>query len=315
MIILRKTTLLGCAAAFLFSCAAPDQPKRNNKELAHPFADFEDVTKIDLNAIKSSFDFDPDQFSYAYGQALRAKLLQQGYVNLIEGPFINAFLRAKKEETLRLDQVNSRLMQLRQMRVSNPSESRELSEYVGLYTGLTEKNEGLMNQVQIASFAQGFKDKSSGINELNKVLGGDVNCDSLLESTQNQYAEYVGKRYLEENISLNGVQSTASGLQYRRVKKGTGPSPNDKSQVTVHYRGTLVSGEVFDSSYDRGEPISFGLDKVIPGWTEGLQLMKVGAAFKFYIPYELAYGSRSTGSIPAYSTLIFEVELLDFKNP
>lgn len=122
----------------------------------------------------------------------------------------------------------------------------------------------------------------------------------------------AGKLFLESNSSAEGVQTTDSGLQYRVLQQGTGSEhPMATSRVTVHYHGTLLDGTVFDSSVDRGEPIAFGLNQVIPGWTEGVQLMVVGEKSRFFIPSNLAYGNRSTGSIAPGSTLIFDVELLE----
>jgi len=115
--------------------------------------------------------------------------------------------------------------------------------------------------------------------------------------------------WLEENAKKDGVVTLESGLQYRVISEGTGASPEETSMVTVHYKGTMIDGTQFDSSYDRGEPASFPLDGVIKGWTEGVQLMKEGAKYEFYIPYNLAYGERGSRSIPPYSTLIFIVEL------
>jgi len=121
----------------------------------------------------------------------------------------------------------------------------------------------------------------------------------------------VGIDFLAENAKKEGVNTTASGLQYTVVEEGTGNTPQATDVVTVHYKGTLIDGTVFDSSIDRGEPISFPLNRVIPGWTEGLQLMKEGGKSTFYIPYELGYGDRGAGQvIPPYSALIFEVELI-----
>ena len=123
----------------------------------------------------------------------------------------------------------------------------------------------------------------------------------------------AGKIFLEENAQNEGVMVTPSGLQYKILKKGNGPKPIDGDRVRVNYEGKLIDGTVFDSSYKRGEPIEFGLDQVIPGWTEGLKLMPVGSTFMLYIPQELAYGEnvQPNGPIPPYSTLIFKVELLD----
>jgi FKBP-type peptidyl-prolyl cis-trans isomerase FklB len=121
----------------------------------------------------------------------------------------------------------------------------------------------------------------------------------------------AGKIFLAENAKKKGVKALPSGLQYEVLKEGSGDkTPAATDTVTVQYRGTLIDGTEFDSSYSRGQPATFQLDKVIKGWTEGVQLMKPGAKYKFFIPPELAYGPRGGGRIPPNSTLIFEVELV-----
>jgi len=125
----------------------------------------------------------------------------------------------------------------------------------------------------------------------------------------------AGEEFLAKNKSKAGVKTTASGLQYEVVKQGTGPKPKDTDTVEVHYTGTLLNGEKFDSSVDRGQPTSFPLKGVIPGWTEGLQLMPVGSKYKFYIPANLAYGENGPGPIGPNATLTFEVELLKILPP
>lgn len=121
----------------------------------------------------------------------------------------------------------------------------------------------------------------------------------------------AGEKFLKENAQRAEVKTTASGLQYEVLEATLGQKPKATDTVKVHYEGTLIDGTVFDSSYKRGEPISFGLNQVIKGWTEGLQLMSIGSKYKLYIPYQLGYGEQGAGaSIPPYSTLIFTVELL-----
>ena len=143
---------------------------------------------------------------------------------------------------------------------------------------------------------------------------------SLFDRLQSNAGEKIetekakGKTFLEENKKRPEVTETASGLQYEVLTEGTGDKPKASSRVTTHYTGTTLDGKVFDSSVSRGQPLSFGLNQVISGWTEGLQLMPIGSKYKFFIPSNLAYGDRGAGGdIPGGATLVFEVELLDFK--
>lgn len=131
-------------------------------------------------------------------------------------------------------------------------------------------------------------------------------------ATQTEENKARGADYLKSHAEKEGVQVTESGLQYIVITEGDGVKPKATDEVSVHYRGTLIDGNEFDSSYSRNAPATFGLSQVIPGWTEGLQLMSVGSKFLFVIPYELGYGERGAGgSIGPYETLIFEVELLE----
>jgi FKBP-type peptidyl-prolyl cis-trans isomerase len=134
-------------------------------------------------------------------------------------------------------------------------------------------------------------------------------------ATQTEENKSRGADYLKSHAEKEGVQVTESGLQYIVITEGDGIKPKATDEVTVHYRGTLIDGSEFDSSYSRNAPTSFVLNQVIPGWTEGVQLMSVGSKFLFVIPYELGYGERGAGgSIGPYETLIFEVELLEIKS-
>jgi FKBP-type peptidyl-prolyl cis-trans isomerase len=142
----------------------------------------------------------------------------------------------------------------------------------------------------------------------------------LMAKQQLKYEESLsrnlteGRDFLASNALKEGVQTTSSGLQYRVITEGSGPRPSVSSRVTVHYRGTLIDGTEFDSSYSRGEPATFGLNQVIPGWTEGLQLMNVGSKYELVIPSDLAYGERGTqGTIGPNAVLVFEVELIEIQ--
>ncbi len=131
-----------------------------------------------------------------------------------------------------------------------------------------------------------------------------------LEKKATENNAKAGKEFLEANAKQDGVHVTESGLQYQIVKEGTGKKPGPNDVVTVHYTGRLIDGTVFDSSVERGEPATFAVGQVIPGWVEGLQLMSEGAAWRLFIPSELAYGPHGTGPIGPNSTLIFDVQLL-----
>lgn len=187
---------------------------------------------------------------------------------------------------------------------------------LGVNLGNNFKQQGLDTILDLNIVVRGLldqKDNKSQIaaEEAEKVLQSYF---QKLQEEQTKTKSEEGKKFLEENAKKEGVKTTASGLQYEVITMGTGAKPTATDKVKVHYEGSLINGKVFDSSYKRGEPISFPLNGVIKGWTEGLQLMPVGSKFKFYIPQELGYGERGAGQdIPPYSTLIFVVELLDIE--
>lgn len=164
---------------------------------------------------------------------------------------------------------------------------------------------------------QAFTESVHGEGRMNQEEAEDIMI-ALQEQVTRERSEVLGGRamaegqaYLEENAQRDNVQVTDSGLQYEVIREGEGERPAAEDYVEVHYEGSLVNGDVFDSSYERGEPAVFPLNRVIPGWTEGLQLMQEGAHYRFVIPAELAYGEREVGGrIPPNSTLIFEVELV-----
>ena len=156
---------------------------------------------------------------------------------------------------------------------------------------------------------QGFINGLYEYNDMWEPRAAGLYIQETLNHIQYGDTKEKGEQFLAENALKSGVKVTASGLQYEVLKMGKGPKPTAESTVKVDYEGRLIDGTVFDSSYERGEPIEFPLNGVIKGWTEGLQLMPVGSKFRFYIPQELGYGAQAAGSIPPYSTLIFDVEL------
>jgi len=169
--------------------------------------------------------------------------------------------------------------------------------------------------------AAGIKDAIAGKPQLTSDQVKDIMAqfEKEMEQKQKEVGEKnktEGAKYLEENKKKPGVKTTASGLQYKVIKEGTGAQPKATDMVTVNYRGTLIDGTEFDSSFKRGQPATFPVNGVIKGWTEALQLMKQGGKFQLFIPSNLAYGERAMGpDIGANSTLIFEVELQDVKPP
>lgn len=179
-------------------------------------------------------------------------------------------------------------------------------------------------ELNIDDFAQAIKDVISG-SEL-KVDNAEAqtlvqNFFQEQEAKQQAAAAEAGKAakaageaFLAENGKKEGVVTLPSGLQYQVLKEGNGKKPSATDQVVCHYEGTLIDGTVFDSSYQRNQPATFGLNQVIPGWTEGVQLMQEGAKYRFFIPYKLAYGERGAGAqIPPFAALVFDVELIEVK--
>lgn len=185
---------------------------------------------------------------------------------------------------------------------------------IGMNIGANLRQSGAKN-LAYDDIAAGIRDILSGNDTQisNREAGELLNkYFTELEEQMSKAAIDEGRAFLAANAARPGVVSLPSGLQYEVIVEGNGKKPSAKDTVSCHYHGTLVNGTVFDSSVQRGEPAQFPVNGVIPGWVEALQLMPVGSKWKLFIPYELAYGARGAGqSIPPYSALIFEVELLD----
>jgi len=197
-----------------------------------------------------------------------------------------------------------------------------ISYLIGSDIGHNLINGGIEFNVQILS--KGMEDALSNVDTLiinkqkkDEILGKwqqeRMKKQQEEKAKKSEVAAKAGAQFLALNKNAQGVKELPSGLQYKVIKEGNGPHPKATDKVKVHYHGTLTDGTVFDSSVERGEPISFGLNQVIPGWTEGVQLMTPGSKYIFYIPANLAYGDREMGKIPAGSTLIFEVELFSIE--
>lgn len=202
------------------------------------------------------------------------------------------------------------------------TESDSISYMIGQDVGKSLKT--FKSDITMQAFIKGvedvLKDQQAQISP-DRIKEIQANFSAKLQKKQAEESKITGDKnktdgdkFLTENKSKKGVVTTASGLQYIVIKEGTGPKPKATDKVKVNYKGTLLDGTIFDSSYDRGEPATFVLNQVIPGWTEGVQLMNTGSNYKFFIPSNLAYGERQTGpKIGPNSTLIFEVELISIE--
>lgn len=200
------------------------------------------------------------------------------------------------------------------------TEAKRFSYVVGMDVGNSLKDLGA--DLDVDTVIKAIRDVMEGEDLLLNEAQANELKQAFFQKRQQEAAEQAqqqaaanreqGEAFLAENARKDGVETTESGLQYEVIEEGSGESPAASDRVTVHYTGTLIDGTVFDSSRERGQPATFALNQVIPGWTEGLQLMNEGAHYKFYIPSELAYGERGAGDvIEPGSTLIFDVELIE----
>ena len=196
----------------------------------------------------------------------------------------------------------------------------KLSYSMGIFFGKSVNRQEM--EIDIPAFMQAVEDvlnnseKKLTDDEMQKIINVYQKKEKEEQITKSTNSKVDGEKFLAENRNNDGVIILASGLQYKIIKNGEGKKPLIDSRVIVHYRGTLIDGTEFDSSYARGEPIELGLNQVIKGWQETLQLMSVGSKWQVFIPSELAYGERGAGrAIGPNSTLIFDIELLSIKNP
>ena len=254
----------------------------------------------------------------ADAQAVKIKrgkaIMSEEYYNSLKAS-AEGYAKAQAE----IDELNKQIESMKRqntapaMRSFNDSASYAIGR--DIYNSWEQQRLGINGEMA----AQAMKDNAKGFSQLS-----DMQSRPLLQRFQQQFEQRqragvqenidAGAKFMKEISNNKSVYTTPSGLKYRKMKDGNGHKPKATDRVKVHYTGTLIDGTKFDSSVDRGEPLTFPLNQVIPGWTEGLQLMDEGSKYMLYIPYNLGYGEQPVGNIPPGSTLIFEVELLEI-NP
>lgn len=266
------------------------------------------------------------QMKIASADSLDRPALQKEMKDKIESlnkenaPKLNDFIKGLKES---MGSNADQGAYVQGLNIGHQIATQMLPQFAEMVLG--EGNNDDINKEQVLSgLISALKNQSTAISKedagsfvQSKIEAGQAKAEAKRdEELKGQYTDNVkeGEEFLSENAKREGVVTLPSGLQYEIIKVGTGETPTTDSRVKVHYHGTLIDGTVFDSSVDRGEPTSFGVTQVISGWTEALQLMPVGSKWKLYIPSDLAYGSRDTGSIKPFSTLVFDVELLEIED-
>ena len=263
---------------------------------------------------KANLKTDVDSLSYAIGMArtegLDQYLAQQG----IDSTQMAEFLKGFNEGAAKIDKKDAAYMagmQVGQMVSKQWVEGFNQQIFGG------DSTQTISRENLLAGFLAGVTKKTNVMDMAKAQAFMQTQMEAIKEKANAaKYADNkaAGEKFLAENKGKEGVVTTPSGLQYKILTKGTGAIPADSSKVKVNYKGTLIDGTEFESTYTRNEPATFPANRVIPGWTEALTMMPVGSKWELYIPYNLAYGSKETGGqIKPYSTLIFEIELLDIE--
>lgn len=200
------------------------------------------------------------------------------------------------------------------------SQDSQIAYSIGVNIGGSIASQGILEGIDFDVFIAGLRDAVTGQPQLTQeqMMAAIQSYQEQMmaeQSAQADAARSQSEEFLSANAQKDGVMTTASGLQYMVLESGdaNGASPTTSDSVVAHYHGTFIDGTVFDSSVERGEPATFGVTQVIPGWTEALQMMKVGDKWRLFLPYDLAYGEAGARTIPPYSALIFDVELLEIQ--
>lgn len=329
--ILGAFSALAVLAVMMVSCGGASTPRTSLKNSVDSISYAYGVTMADQGLIQfleqAGVLYSATGIEYDYQMkmasadsteraALQAEMKSKiDSVNKLNGPRLNEFIKGMKE-AINLDkesayahglsigvQFSQQLLpQFNTMLYGEDSDKKVNNDQLlaGVITSL--KNQELaINKLDASNLVQTEMEKAQESQMLRQE-------EDLKEQFQDEIAK--GDAYLKENAAREGVVTLPSGLQYEILKEGNGPIPTKSDRVRVHYHGTLIDGTVFDSSVERGEPATFGVTQVIPGWTEALQLMPVGSKWRLYVPYDLAYGSADRGEIRPFSNLIFDVELL-----
>lgn len=241
-------------------------------------------------------------------------------LNKENAPKLNAFIKGLKEAMGSSDDDNSAYVQ--GLSIGNQIASQMMPQFRDMvFAGDTTKK--INNNQVLSGLISSLKNQSTAIAkaDANTLVQNKIDAAQEIaeakqaEELKGEYTEAIeeAEKFLEENGAREEVVTLPSGLQYEIIKEGKGETPTESDQVKVHYHGTLIDGTVFDSSVDRNEPATFGVTQVIKGWTEALMLMPVGSKWKLYVPQDLAYGAQDRGTIKPFSTLIFDVELLEIE--
>ena len=340
---LKSISILGLSS-ILLACGGSENAEGNDKsnnessEIATQFNAAEDLNS-NLPAVPVAV-FDTisatgvlvDDLSYMHGIAFAQRLMRER-ITFIDASELGAvFIEFEngtktatepKDASTKLRELSKATQNFQQV---NPSQKTEATDAFASLVYVAELKYKGLKEIKTEKFVEGLngyvKKQVIPSNELINLYTNSIKVyedkmaierkeKTLVEGKAKAPEQYA---FLAKKEKEKGILKTASGLLYEVITAGTGAKPNSANKVKVHYEGSTIDGKVFDSSYERGEPIEFGLGQVIKGWTEGLQLMSPGAKYKLYIPQDLGYGARGSGAkIPPYSTLIFTVELISFQ--
>tara|TARA_B100000683_G_C12499560_1_gene557272 strand:+ start:599 stop:1606 length:1008 start_codon:yes stop_codon:yes gene_type:complete len=330
------TTLSLALGILVSSCGEGSETSTSNEETLNTETSIErsenDSIKSGITGLDSIAPDNKKAISMIFGGYLANNLKKQGLDFIVATDFISTFnaCRASKSTELPLDSLGKILSSIakatQNFALINEEQKDTIRNIFPQYFYADFNKMDLYQELAFDGFGEGFIkawDENIQASDAEfkafssfsaKIQEATQKKQAALRAEINKNAKQDGINFLAQNKNKSGVKTTDSGLQYEVLREGTGEQPTAESTVTAHYEGTLINGKIFDSSYKRGNPIDFPLNGVIKGWTEGLQLMKVGAKYKFYIPYELGYGERGAGrDIPPYAALIFTVELMGIK--